>query len=226
MHGLVSLDVTAARRALRTSDPPLSFTAFVVACVARAAATHPEVHAYRDWRGRLVTHDHVDVATLFEIETPRGVFPLAHLVHDADVRSIAEISDEIRAVKTDPGTSRSGLLLRRLAPIAARIPGLFTLMYTGMRRSVRMRQMAGTVAVTAVGMFGGGGGFGIPVPTIQALTVLVGGTSEQPRVVDGAIVARDVLDLTITIDHKVVDGAPAARFGAELRRLIEAGDIV
>lgn len=32
---------------------------------------------------------------------------------------------------------------------------------------------------------------------------------------------RYVLDLTVTIDHNVVDGAPAARFGAELRRLIE-----
>jgi pyruvate/2-oxoglutarate dehydrogenase complex dihydrolipoamide acyltransferase (E2) component len=32
---------------------------------------------------------------------------------------------------------------------------------------------------------------------------------------------RDVLDLTVTVDHDVVDGAPATRFGAELRRLME-----
>ena len=32
---------------------------------------------------------------------------------------------------------------------------------------------------------------------------------------------RDVLELTVTIDHNIVDDAPAARFGAELRRLIE-----
>ena len=29
---------------------------------------------------------------------------------------------------------------------------------------------------------------------------------------------RDVLDLTVTIDHNVVDGAPATRFGADLLR--------
>lgn len=225
VHGLLSLDVTRARRRLRESDPPLSFTAFIVACVARAAAAHPEVHAYRNWRGRLVTHEYVDVATLFEVETPDGVFPMAHLVRDADVRPVAEISAEIRGVESDPTRSRSGRLLRRLAPIAARVPGLFTAFYLASRRSVRMRRTTGTVAVTSVGMFGGGGGFGISFPTILTLTVLVGGLSEQPRVVDGQIVVRDVLDLTITVDHEVVDGAPAARFGADLRRMIEAGEL-
>jgi pyruvate/2-oxoglutarate dehydrogenase complex dihydrolipoamide acyltransferase (E2) component len=45
--------------------------------------------------------------------------------------------------------------------------------------------------------------------------------SARPRVVDGQLEVRDVLDLTVTIDHNVVDGAPAARFCAELRALIE-----
>lgn len=42
-----------------------------------------------------------------------------------------------------------------------------------------------------------------------------------PSVVDGRLEARKVLELTVSIDHNVVDGAPAARLGAELRRLIE-----
>jgi pyruvate/2-oxoglutarate dehydrogenase complex dihydrolipoamide acyltransferase (E2) component len=35
-------------------------------------------------------------------------------------------------------------------------------------------------------------------------------------------VVRDVLDLTVTIDHNVVDGTPATRFGAELRSVLES----
>jgi pyruvate/2-oxoglutarate dehydrogenase complex dihydrolipoamide acyltransferase (E2) component len=35
-----------------------------------------------------------------------------------------------------------------------------------------------------------------------------------------------VLDLSVTIDHNVVDGGPAARFGAELRRIIENATIL
>lgn len=56
MHGLIDVDITAARRLLAERAPPLSVTAFVVASLGRAAAAHPEVHAYRDWRGRLVQH--------------------------------------------------------------------------------------------------------------------------------------------------------------------------
>lgn len=75
MHSLVDLDVTTARSLLAASDRPVSFTAFVVASVARAAAAHPQVHAYRSWRGRLVRHHHVDVTTLVEVTTAQGPFP-------------------------------------------------------------------------------------------------------------------------------------------------------
>src|SRR5690349_13507378 len=67
MHGLMDVDIDDAHRLLAAHDPALSMTAFVVASVARAAAAHPEVHAYRDWRGRLVEHHYVDVQTLVEV---------------------------------------------------------------------------------------------------------------------------------------------------------------
>jgi len=75
--------------------------------------------------------------------------------------------------------------------------------------------------VTAVGMFAGGGGFAIAPPTLASLLVVIGGASKRPRVVGDHVESREVLDLTVTIDHNVVDGAPATRFGAELRHLIE-----
>jgi pyruvate/2-oxoglutarate dehydrogenase complex dihydrolipoamide acyltransferase (E2) component len=226
MHGLLDLDVTDARRLLAAVDPPLSFTAFVVACVARAAAGHPEVHAYRDWRGRLVLHHHADVATLIEVETPEGPFALPHVLRNADVREVADLSAELRTVKTAPTTSDSGRMLARFGTTAARVPGLLAGMYAAASRTIRVRRMTGTIAVTAVGMFADGGGFGVGPPTLMSLQVIVGGISSRPRVVDGRIEARDVLDLTITIDHNVVDGAPSARFAAQLRQLIEGADLI
>ncbi len=218
MHGLLEVDVTEARRILAEHDPPLSMTAFVVASVGRAAADHPAVHAYRDWRGRLVRHRHVDVQTLVEIATDQGPFGLVHVVRDADVRSVREISAELRAVKADMRTTASGRLLAAVAPIAGRVPGLFPAMYAVMSRSVRAHQRTGTVQVTAVGMFAGGGGFGIAPPTLASVTVIVGGASRRPVAIEDRVVIRDVLDVTVTVDHNVVDGAPAARFGADLRR--------
>jgi pyruvate/2-oxoglutarate dehydrogenase complex dihydrolipoamide acyltransferase (E2) component len=221
MHGLLEVDITQARRQLAYHDPPLSITAFVIASVARAVATHPEVHAYRNWRGQLVRHRHVDVQTIVEVPTAQGPFGLVHLVRDADIRAVADISTELRGVKADMNSTETGRALQRLAPLAGHIPGLFPLMYAVMRRSVRAHGLTGTVQVTAVGMFAGGGGFAIAPATLASVLVVVGGLSRRPGVVDDEIAVRDVLDLTVSIDHNVVDGAPATRFGADLRRSME-----
>lgn len=226
MHGLLEVDITDARRLLAASTPPLSLTAFVIATVARAAAAHPQVHAYRDWRGRLITHRHVDVQTLIEVPTDQGPFGLVHIVRDADIRTVAQISAELRAVKADSSSTTTGRLLRTLAPATGRIPGLYRAMYAAMARSRRVHLATGTVQVSAIGMFAGGGGFAIAPSTLASLTIVIGGTDTRPRAVHDHIELRDVLDITITIDHNIIDGAPATRFGADLRRLIETAAVL
>jgi len=84
------------------------------------------------------------------------------------------------------------------------------------------KKYVGTVGITAVGMFGNGAGWGIP-PALPTLMMTVGGIGEKPRVVDGQIVMRDYLNLTISFDHDMIDGAPAARFTERLKDLIESG---
>jgi pyruvate/2-oxoglutarate dehydrogenase complex dihydrolipoamide acyltransferase (E2) component len=225
MYGLLEIDVTDAVRLLHATSPPLSFTAFIVSGVARAAAAHPEVHAFRDWRGRVVQTRHVDVATLIEVPTDQGPFPMVHLVRDADVRDVADLSAEIHTVQHAPHASSTTRTLDRYGPLAARVPGLVRLFYFLLSKSVRMRAMSGTVLVSSVGMFGDGGGFGISAPGLLTMTVLVGGISDQARVIDGEVHVRKVLDLTVGIDHDIVDGAPAARFIALLRHLLENPDL-
>ena len=220
MIGLFQVDITTARRTLAETDPPLSVTAYVVACVGRAAANHPQVHAYRDWRGRLVEHHHVDIQVLIEVPTDQGPFGLVHIVRDADIRSVAAISAEIRGVKAHHTETRSGRLLDTLAPALGRVPGLYRAMYAVMSRSHRVHDAIGTVQVTALGMFAEGGGFAIAPPTLASLAVVVGGISSSPVAVDGHIETLDLIDLTVTIDHNVVDGAPATRFAADLRQLM------
>ncbi len=226
MHGLFDVDITTARALLERHEPPLSLTAFVIASIGRAAATHPEVHAYRDWRGRLVEHHYVDVQTLIEIPTSDGPFGLVHVVRDADIRSVDDISSEIRSVKADSTSTRGGRLLNTVAPTLGRVPGLYPLMYAGMSRSRRVHLATGTVQVTAIGMFGNGGGYAIAPPTLASLLLVVGGVSRQPRAVGERVEIRDVLDLTLTIDHNVVDGGPATRFAADLRQLLHTAAVL
>ena len=122
--------------------------------------------------------------------------------------------------------SPSARWAERYAPRAARVPGLIRGVYAVMARSIRSRQQIGTVALTSIGMFAGGAGYGLTPLTIMSLELIVGGISRQPRVIDGHVEVRDVLNLTLAIDHDVIDGAPAARFGAELREVLETAAVL
>ena len=84
------------------------------------------------------------------------------------------------------------------------------------------KRLTGTVGISAIGMFGKGTGWGIPLPT-YTLSITVGGISEKPGVVNGQIEIREWLSITASFDHNIVDGAPAARFTQRLKELIESG---
>jgi len=62
----------------------------------------------------------------------------------------------------------------------------------------------------------------VPLPiTTQTLLLTLGGIAQKPGVVDGRIAIREYLDLTISFDHDIIDGAPAARFTRRLKELVE-----
>ncbi|WP_426319889.1 2-oxo acid dehydrogenase subunit E2 [Microbacterium sp. E-13] len=227
MTALLELDVTDVRALLRAPDrKPLSITAYLVACLGRTVAQNPEVQGYRDWRGRIVVHEFVDVTVLVEVPTADRPIAFPRVLRDAQSRSVADLTAELEAAKRESFAGAPGRLLHRWGHVVAAVPGASWLMYVVMARSVRIRQSIGTVAVTNVGMFGGGGGLAMSPPTLMSLEMVVGGISRRPRVVGDRIEPRDVIDLTVTIDHVVVDGAPAARFIADLRELVESAALL
>jgi pyruvate/2-oxoglutarate dehydrogenase complex dihydrolipoamide acyltransferase (E2) component len=50
-----------------------------------------------------------------------------------------------------------------------------------------------------------------------------GSLNEQAVVYKGEIQKREILDLTVLIDHDVIDGVPAARFVDDLVKKLQAG---
>ncbi len=83
--------------------------------------------------------------------------------------------------------------------------------------------LGGTVALTSVGMFGGGhSGWGVS-PTFHPVVLVVGSIAWKPVVVEGRVEPREILNLTVTFDHDIVDGGPATRFVRRLVGLIESG---
>ncbi len=77
-----------------------------------------------------------------------------------------------------------------------------------------------TLTITNVGPFGIDGAVAILPPGTAAI-VAVGRIAPQPWVLDGAVVARPVVQLTVTFDHRMVDGALASTFLATLGRFLE-----
>lgn len=77
-------------------------------------------------------------------------------------------------------------------------------------RSTPSELTGSTVSVTNVGVFGVDGGTPILNPGESAI-LAVGAISDRPWVVDGALAIRKVVTLSLSFDHRLVDGEQAGR---------------
>ncbi|MCL4544949.1 MAG: 2-oxo acid dehydrogenase subunit E2 [Chloroflexi bacterium] len=77
-----------------------------------------------------------------------------------------------------------------------------------------------TFSISNLGMYGVEE-FNAVVNPPNAAILAVGATQTVPAVVDGAIAIRQRVKLTLSCDHRILYGAPAAQFLQELRRILE-----
>ncbi len=81
----------------------------------------------------------------------------------------------------------------------------------------------GTFTVTNPGVFGNI--FGFPIINQPQVGILgVGAIKRRPVVIDDAIAIRSIMYVSLSYDHRVVDGALAARFLQEIRGILEDYD--
>ena len=191
--------------------------------VARAVAEHPEVNA-RKAGNRLLFFDRVDVGATVERPVGGGVVLDIAMIESADEQSCAEITRALRGAKLGPAPTHRG---SGLTAAIIRLPG--PLRRSAIRLGATVPSVAATfgpaVGVTSIGMFTHGWGWAIPLSPLT-LIVTVGGVVERPAVHEGRVVPRTMLPLTLTFDHAVIDGAPAARFTETLRRLVETAAVL
>ncbi len=90
-------------------------------------------------------------------------------------------------------------------------------------REGRLRQdelEGGSITVTNLGMFGVEE-FAAIINPPHAAILAVGAVRDEPVVQDGAVVAGRIMSLTLSVDHRPVDGVVAAKWMAELTGLLE-----
>lgn len=82
-----------------------------------------------------------------------------------------------------------------------------------------------TFTVSNLGMYGIDAGFPIPRPTECAI-LLVGAIRPRPVVVDDQITIRDIGTLSLTFDHRFIDGEKAAAFLGNLNQNIQESQTI
>ncbi len=90
-------------------------------------------------------------------------------------------------------------------------------------KSGKLRQSdleGGTFTISNLGMYGVGRFIAVLNPP-QAAILAVGAIEEQPVAVGGEVVVRPRMELTMTCDHRAIDGATGAEFLATVKRFLE-----
>jgi 2-oxoglutarate dehydrogenase E2 component (dihydrolipoamide succinyltransferase) len=82
----------------------------------------------------------------------------------------------------------------------------------------------GTFTITNPGVFGGL--FGTPIIHQPQVAILgIGGVEKRPVVVDDAIAIRPMCCLVLSFDHRVIDGAAADQYMADVKKILQGWDI-
>jgi pyruvate/2-oxoglutarate dehydrogenase complex dihydrolipoamide acyltransferase (E2) component len=228
MLGLFEADVTDARMMLyqyreRTGES-LSFTGWIAACLGKAIDEHKQVHALMIGN-KFIVFDDVNINILVETIIEGRAYPINYILKSANNKSAIDITKEIteakklREERVTEAKENRGIKLLLSAPRFMRN----LLFWRKVRKDPHfIHERMETVALTSIGMFARSGGWAIPLG-LHAVSIAVGGITERPGFVEANVEKREFLSLTVTLDHDVVDGAPATRFVSRFVELLESG---
>jgi len=162
---------------------------YIIKAVALTLREFPNLNARLDEKNQTVIQfGHVNIGVAVAVES--GL--LTVVCHDADLKSIRQISQEVGAMAS---RAREG--------------------------KVKAEDIEGsTFSVSNLGMFAVDEFIAIINPP-EAAILAVGSANEVPVVKDGKILPGWRMKATISVDHRVSDGAEAARFLQSLTKYLE-----
>jgi len=230
IHAIIEVDVTKARKIIRNckqdEKKDISFTGWLVKCIAQAVSEHKEINTYRLGKRKIVVFDDVDIPIPVERNVDGEPRPMGYVLRKANEKSIDEITKEIRKIQkenVDENTQVLGKNLTKFESFVINAPMFIKrlVLFTVRRNGLFRKKHLGTVGVTAIGMKGKFPGWAIPLGGVTSSIIVVGGIRKKPGVVNDEIKIREYLSLTVTVDHDIIDGGPLTRFVERLNELIE-----
>jgi pyruvate dehydrogenase E2 component (dihydrolipoamide acetyltransferase) len=216
--------------ARRASGVHVTVTHLVGKALAHALGEHPDLNVSL-YRGRFRPRESVDIFFVASIAGGQEVSGVK--IVGADRKPVVEIAEELgRKVEriraggeAEVGQSQSVLdstPFWLLGPLLRFVTWLTADMNRDLKRLGLPRQAFGSAMVTSVGMFGVQKAYGPLAPLYRIpILALVSEVTEKAVVRDGEIVARPILTVTATMDHRYLDGSHAARLARSVRAYLE-----
>lgn len=224
IHAMTEIDITEPRKLIREyaeqKGEKLSFTAYIVSCLAEVMKMHPEMNSFIKGNKLIVLKD-LTISVLVERQLAGERVPEPFAIRSAQDKTFYQIHQEIREAQTHQSDKLGGFTGKSWFNL---IPGF--LLKTFIRiadKNIRMGEKYGKVAVTAVGMFCKEPVWFVPHGTATVL-LTIGSISKKVVEIEGRIESREHLCLTVSFDHDIVDGAPASRFMEQLIESIKSGE--
>jgi pyruvate/2-oxoglutarate dehydrogenase complex dihydrolipoamide acyltransferase (E2) component len=230
--GFLELDVTNAREKIRdlrrSTGQQLSFTAWLIKAICDAIEEFPISAGYLAGKRKAIIFDTVDIAMLIERDVDGYKVPIPYVLREANKKDVFTITKEIESAKDLP-LEGGAVINDRWSRIGTEIyyflPGflrraIWKIYF--LRPKIAKRAM-GNVSFTSIGMMGNQSGWFIS-GSIHPLAFGVGSVVRKPGVVGNKIEIREYLNLSVGLDHDVIDGADMARFINTLARFIEKGN--
>lgn len=221
IHSLIEVDVTEARKKIhdikKQTGKKLSFTAWLVKCVADALHDHTDINAYRKGRKKIICFQDIDIPIPIERVINDEPVPMAYIIRKADTKSVVQITDEIRQVQQHTGSTNTQVLGEDYSSFERFVIGApffikKIFLWMSRHQAFLKKKHMGTVGVSAIGMKGQFPGWIIPLGGTTTMLFIIGGISKKPGVINDTIAIREFLHVTITADHDVIDGGPLVRF--------------
>lgn len=227
---MLEFDVTESRsrlRDLRKKGVLISFNAWLIKAIGTVLEMHPEAAAYLYSKKKLLIFNDINVSLLVEKKINDNRVPIPIVIEKVNCKTALEISQVIEQAKKHE--MRTGdIVLEKESGFFERLyyylPGfLRRLVWSLLLKSPkRAFKTMGNVAVTSVGMMGRINGWFIH-KSVHPMSFGIGSVLRKPVVIDNEIKIREILNMTILVDHDVIDGAPMVRFLDDLTSLIETG---
>lgn len=230
VSALLEFDVTDSRkklRELRRRGRKVSFNAWLIKVISRTVQQHPEAAAYLYNKKKLITFEDINISILVEKVIDNGKVPFPLVIEKTNKKSIEEIALEIEKARHQI-ISDEDIVLNKPSKAYENLyyclPGfLRRMIWRWMLRRPRFtHRKMGNVVITSLGTIGKINGWFIH-QTVHPLSFGMGSIIKKPRVIDELIKAREILNMTVLMDHDVLDGAPMVRFINDLTRDIENG---